>query len=434
MLNMFENKRRTTTILILILLAAGIVFYILYSFVFNKGIVVFESHPPFEIAFGNINQMCESDKCEFQVPVGEYRYIVSKTGYNQNRGTVRVKRGEVHVIKSELYYIPEISDSAEYNTYILPAGYGNYTHRLLDISLFAEIPESYQLMRLPKRLKDIRFSPSGKFAIIFGYESVLFYSTEEFTSRELALRSGAGDAAWVTGEQSFYTITYDEDNKKHALANVEKNTFNVSNMIYFDRDIADYDIQISPNESFVSIIDRTRRGENLYIVDLNEARRANVFGGNLIEGGRWSDDGSLYVFSARESVEPFASIWVLKTEDNSIRQLPFRADINNLDFFGRDLYFVTDHSYMLSTTNVPYISTFKDEEIHAELITDLIFEEQASDNIALHRWSFENDESYLLMRLADNVTYMPAKIEISSDGKKIRILVGDKYYDIKIAE
>jgi hypothetical protein len=430
---MFENPRKTITISVIILIALGIVFYLVWGIYLNKGTVVFKAVPPFTVSIGEYQKTCGQPECEFWIPARDYDYIVTKPGYYEDIGSIKVERAETYQIEPELYYVTEVLESNDYNIFSLPKGYGNYTSRLLDITLFNDFGEKYTLKRLPKIIENIRFSPSGEMALVFEGNLVSLYNTRDFSVSEITRIENAVDASWNQDESAFYTIEFDEDLNREVLIKYNLANLESGNLIYFLREIIEYDLKSSPGEKFVAVADKTFRPEILYLINLGEDTRNNVFEGYTITRGKWSADGGVYVFSAKAADETLPSLWVLNTEDNTVNRLPFYTEIHNLDFYNGNAYFVTDQPYSISATDIPYTSTFEDKQMQRAATPDAqLLNEQRE--ISLHRWSYEDNRVYFLKDLTQQLSGLPIKAEVGPEGKIIRVLIDGKYYDIRISE
>lgn len=433
---MFENKRKIITIGVLVAIFVAILFYIIWGIILNKGTVVFKSDPDFRISIGNNRELCEASQCEFLIPVGEHEYIIMKPGYYDHRGFVEIRRGGTHIIEPNLYFIPKVLDPEKYNMFELPVGYGKYTDRLKDITLFHNIEESKRLGRLPKIIENIRFSHSGDYALVFQSGAISIYDTRDFTMQEIPLKSDVTDAGWASDEKIIYTVKYVQEANKDALVKINMESLAIQNLLYFPRDIEKYNLSVSPNEEYVALIDKTSRLERLYILSLDQETRTNVFEGYIIERGKWSQDGELYVFSAKsvEENENLSAMWVVETHTKNIQKLSFKTDINNTDFSGEDFYFVTDQPYSVKTSDVPYVSTFTEREFQIPEVSEILLEQTVPLDISLHKLTFDDDKTYFLKNLSEEISVLPEKIEITPNGKIIRLFIKDEYYDIRIAE
>jgi hypothetical protein len=180
---MIENKNKLLAIIILILVPIGVVFYILWGIVFNKGTVIFEGRPPFSISISNEFVECLETSCSISVSTGEHSYTLSRGGYYDDSGRVYVKRGSEEVVEVNLDYIVQVLEEKEYKIFSFPVGYSKVQDRLLDVTLFSEY--DYPLKRLPKKIEDIVFNQSGSGAVVFEEDKVSHYDTGEFVMNEI---------------------------------------------------------------------------------------------------------------------------------------------------------------------------------------------------------------------------------------------------------
>lgn len=443
---MIENKNKLVAIIILILVPITIGFYVVWGILLNKGDVIFEGQPPFNVSIANENVQCMQASCTVSVGKGLHKYTVSKEGYYPESGSVIVKRGSSETIKLDLKYIIQVLEGQPYNVFALPVGYFKFEDRLLDVTLFHSFIPSHALKKLPKKIDDIELSPSGKKGIIFESGTVSLYDTLEFTMKTLDDIPDAKAVSWSSDESRLYTLSFDENSKRESLKKVYLDgSHETENLIFFIRDIDEYILSVSPDENYVAVVDKTFRPEVLYIVDLQKESRTNVFEGYNIESSGWSKDG-LYVFKGTSTEDDIIGIWYWDSHARSadersenlalseIKKLPFNADVKNLDFGENgNAYFVTTQSYNLSGDVYPYRLDFI--EMQNPLDAATLFDETVlPENLLLGRWDIPTGEFYLVQNLLEIVPAIPDKIEIGESGKILRMLSGGQTFDIWLAE
>lgn len=431
---MFENKNKLLALIIIVAIGVGIIFYVVWFILLNRGTIVFEGNPPFSVSIGPESQICLESSCSFSFAVQDYDYVISKEGYYTRSGTVAINRGKTISMPINLEYIPEALEGMPYTVFSLPVGYSKFTERLLDITSFHSFDPSMTLKKLPKKIEDIQFSSSGEKAIVFEKNDVSLYSTSDFLSKKLSEISDASSAGWTKDEKSIYTISFDDVAKKDALKKLNLEDNSIESLVYFLRDVDDYSISVSPDELFVAIADTTHSPNTLYIVDLQNKTRTNIFEGFVIEVGYWPSNSEVLIFSAKDEDQNVASLWYWDSITIEVNQFPFKSNFMNVDFSSEDeLFFITESEFNVSGTSEPYFSEFIEEEE----VTDytLIFSEVAEPKrLTLQKWLYKQNETYLIKDLSESLPAIPDKIEVSNDNKIIRLLVEDKIFDIKLGE
>lgn len=425
-----ENKRKVITIIVLVIILLGIISYVLWIFILNKGSVVFKGSPPYEIALDSGETfLCIQSECSYELEEKDYEYTINKDGYYSKRGFIPLQRFETKLIDVDLAFIPEVLKESNWITFTFPAGYSKFLDRFKDISLFKEITEVTVLRKLPKKINDIKFSFSGEQAVIYEDNKVSLYDTENFSLTELTEISDAKEVVWSNDESQLYTISFDEDAKKDALKKVSlREDKETESLIFFVRDIEDYDLVVSQDDSKIALVDKTFQPEILYIIDLNERKRENVFEGTGIRIGKWSDDSNTFVFSGRENVRDQEKLW--QWNNRGISEFSFEANISNVTFNNNEMFFISDSPFNIVGFEEPFeIQFFEREEA-----TLTIGELQEEMKLQLFKWNIEQNKFFLLKDLTGAIDKEPDKIELSENGNILRILTEDILIDITISE
>ena len=310
----------------------------------------------------------------------------------------------------------------------LPVGYSKFGDKLLEISLFHLIQDGYMLKRMPKKINNIQFSPSGKGAILFEDSKVNYYDTQTFTTKELP--ADIYSVAWTSDESAIYSVIYDDVSKKDTLVRLNLEDDSLEKDIYFLRDIEKYSISVSPDERYVVLLDSTSDIQILYIIDMEEKTRKNVFEGYSITLGEWSRDGDFYVFNGMAKDEDISSSWMLITQDKSVESLGFNVSPRLITGAPDEkFYFFSTQNYSLSGDTRPYFSIFENQD-ESLVLNDLVNPE----TLSLHMFDARTRQIYLILELTDVITAVPKKIEINWEGSIVRMLVDDQYFDVKVGE
>ena len=350
---------------------------------------------------------------------------------------INVGRGAEIQILVELDFVPSVLEMQEYEIFNLPVGYSRFKDSLNDITLFHEFDPDHQLKRLPKKIKDIQFSKTGFHAAVIQADSVTAYTTRDYYLLGLSYIDDAVSFDWNKNETYLYTIAYDDDANKDALKKIDIEAQETESLIYFLRDMTDYELSVSPDESFVVIADKTFKPQILYLVDLKNESRENIFEGKGIKVGEWANDESMFVFEGIAVDEDLPGLWSLDPSSVQVEKMPFEGGIDVLDFSNdRSMYFVTSQPYDLMTYSSPYMISFsqEEEEEMPEVIDISIFDEEVSNSegISLIKLNLTNLQYYHIEDLLSSLNEMPDKLEVSEDRSIIRILKDNQYFDIQI--
>lgn len=430
---MIENKNRLIAIIILILVPVGIAFYVVWGILLNKGTVLFVGNPPYTVLIANEDRVCLETNCEISIPVGEHSYTILKDGHYDKVGLVDIERGVEKIVEVNLDYVVQILEGKSYNIFGLPTGYSKFKDSLLDVSLFHTFGSSKTLTRLPKIIENITFSPSGSMAIVFENEKVSIYDTEQAELNELEGVSDASAVAWAAEEKKIYVISFDEEAKKDALKHVNlENDYAIESLIYFLRDVDDYELSVSADEHYVAVIDSTFETRVVYILDLSEESRTNVFEGYLLKAVGWVADGSGFMFKGKDLDSDKEKLWFWNSEGGEVLQLPFEAD--NVAFSSNgNVFFTSDQPYNVRGSVSPYLLEFyeRESDIDLSLLSD---EPVMPENYILGEWDVNNNATYLVEDLVGKIEMVPEKIELSEDGKFIRMLINSNLIDIQLTE
>ncbi|MBU1445816.1 hypothetical protein KKD70_00970 [Patescibacteria group bacterium] len=427
------QNRKLGLLLILAIFLIGIGFYVIWGMFLNKGSVIFVGEPPFAVTVKNQETVCLEIECRIDLPAQSYNYSVIKDGYYYQNGNLDIVRGDILRIDLDLVYIPGTLQQAERTIFALPVGYSKFTDRLLDISLFAPIDFEGEavLKKLPKKPGNIVFSQSGEKAMVFEDGKMAIYDTRDFSMKDInsdeATNVSNGD--WDVSEQEVYFISHDVIAEKGALKKVCIDASCESeNLVYFLRDIEDYEIAVSSNKKFAAILDKTQKTQIIYIIDIVNATRTNVFEGYLLELGDWSDDGEVVVFQGKDLNGDNYYLRAFDTRSGEIVDLGFSGGVKNTSFYAGTMYFLSTQGYSLYGDNEPYLMNF---DYTSDDTFDMTFEEE---KFILGKWDFQKNEIYFVKDLSEWLTSLPEKIEVSKDGLILRILSAESLYDLRIGE
>lgn len=424
-----EKNRFLGLIIIGLFVVVGII-YAVWIFFFNKGQVIFEGIPPFNVSIGGNNYACLEQQCLYDLGAREYSYTISKDGYIDQSGSVRIERGKITVVSYDTAFEAKPLSGVDYPMLSLPVGYSKFEEKLLDISLFHMIQDGYELSRMPKKLNDISFAPSGGAAILFEDTGVSYYKTDTFTSRDLDMLQDAYAVGWSDDEVSVYSVVYDDASKKDALIKVNLSDQSFEKLVYFNRNVDEYSLSVSPDERYIVLSDLTSDTQIVYFIDLQEASRTNVFEGHAIEEGEWSRESDYYLFKGKKEADGVSGMWMIGAGNKAVEPLVFNCSSLLLTSApGANFYFVSTENYSLSGSTRPYFSAFDTSE--NEMTVDELIE---SESISLHMFNVDERQTYLILELNGVIPDVPEKVEANEEGVIVRMLVGDQYFDVKVGE
>ncbi|MBD3156797.1 hypothetical protein GF369_03130 [Candidatus Peregrinibacteria bacterium] len=424
-----DNNRLMGMIILVAMAFVGVV-YAAWVLFFNKGQVLVEGVPPFTIQFNGQAEQCLEDQCVYDMAAKRYSYVISKDGYFDQKGTIEVKRGKQVMISYEATFEAKTLLAVDYPLPSLPAGYANYQDALNELSLFHLIQDEYQLLRLPKKIRDIVFAPSGTQAIVLEEEAALYYDTQTYEQTDYDMLADAYTVEWNDAENALYAIVFDDVSKKDALVRMSLSDETVEKEVYFLRDIDTYDLSVSPDERYVMLVDTTSPIHIVYIIDREEMTRNNIFEGHAVHAGLWSRNGRYVVFEGREKQTDVNHLWLYDTQTAVSSKLTFYTPIELMTAAPEEkAYMVSSDEYTLSGQARPYFSHF-DTAKHALTLDELTQESSYS----LHEFSFSDRQTYFVTDISESIDGAIERIEADTPGSIVRILVDDRYYDIKVRE
>ena len=432
---MLENRSKQIAAAIIVLIVLGIIFYFVWNVFLNTGTVIFEySKPPFTVAIEDKTQTCLTNTCEFTLPTGPRSYTVTKDGYYEETGSVNIKRGEKFNINISLEFIPQTLEGTEYKGLKMPAGYSKFDANLKRISLFTEFPADFIPKKLPKIIENMVFAESGKTALIFEKDKASLYSFADFTLKVLTLINNAKTAIYSSYENFLFTIIYDETAQKYALKKLSlEDTSQIENLIYFTRDVIEYELKVSSEDKYIALLDKTNTPEIIYAINLDDKSRKNIFEGYTVEMGEWSLSGQYFVFKAKNLTDNKSMFYYYDTASEKLNKLPFTGSIDNFDFNTGRAFFITTDSYSIANTDFPYIIKFNRQEQATD--TTSIFEDTEKEkNIILAKWVLAENEFYLVQDLTGLLEIAPDQMELNLEGTTLRLLSGSQIFDIRIGE
>jgi len=427
-----QDKQRLLALIVIAVIIFGALGYFLWNFVLNKGTIFFNGQPPFTITINSQVYECSLESCEMTIREGTHDYQLNKEGYNSLSGKIVVKRGQELTINADLSYTPTLAEPLAYTMFSLPAGYSKFTETLNDISLFKMYKADYPLKRLPKKLSNIVFSQSGEKALIFEEDQVSTYMVDGYTLTKIEGLTGALDGDFNFAETTFYTVAYDEHTNQDALIKVDFNGKTFENLVYFTRDIEDYEIKVSESEKYAIVADKTGETEVLYLIDFEEKSRTNVYEGSLVLLGEFDYEDSYFVFEAKNNDENLAGLKYLNVAQKTIGEFDFNGDLNLFDFAkGPNAFFITYSDYNEAGMTIEFVKG------SAEILTvDELFaaEQTGVQPFYLFKWDPILNEYSHVMSLNDALEDIPLRLEASENGNIVRFLVGDNYYDLALGE
>lgn len=424
------DKNKFFGLVIIGIIALGAVFYAVWIIFFNKGQVIVEGVPPFNVSFSGSSYTCLEQQCLYKLNAREYSYTISKEGYFDQAGYVDVVRGKSVIISYEEVFEAKPLTGVDYPMLSLPVGYSKFEERLMDISLFHLLQDGYQLSRMPKKNNDIIFSPSGGGAILFEDGAVSYYDTESFEINEIEVLKDAYSIAWNADENAVYSIIFDEASKKDALVRFNLEDESLEKDVYFLRNVDEYSLSVSPDERYIILVDTTSNINTLYVVDREEKTRTNVFEGYAVQEGKWSRDGNYYIFSGKADEAAVPALRLVSSRNENVESLSFNV-LPRLISSAPDgkFYFVSTDEYSLSGLVRPYFSSFGGQD-DTVMVDDLI----APSVISMHMFDVNERQTVLILELSNAIPEVPEKIEVNENGGIVRLLVEDQYFDVKVGE
>ncbi len=430
-----QDKERFLAIIVIAVIIVGALGYFLWNFAFNKGTVIFNGNQPFTVTVDDKTYECQMASCELTIKEGTHKYRITKEAYKPLSGTINLTRGQKLIINAKLTFIPTLSQPSEYTMFSLPVGYSRFKNRLDDISLFRTYDNDHELKRLPKKINNMVFSDSGEQAIVFEDDRILTYKTSDYTTNKIDDFEQVPDGAFSSDGNFFYIVVFDSDSNKYALKKVSFNGDEYEKLVFFTRDIIDYDLAVSPNENFAVLADKTGETTILYLINLNRKARTNVFEGNSVELGDFSYDGDYFVFEASNKHEDLASMKYLDVVSKRVSELPFEGDLDLFDFSeGPVAFFVSDSEFDLRGAFVDFMEDRTTEELTVSDIFEQELEEVAESEksyLNLFRWDPVLDEYFLVADLSEYFEdRRPSGIESAKDAGNVRFLIEDKLYDL----
>ncbi|MFC1647440.1 hypothetical protein ACFL10_00405 [Patescibacteria group bacterium] len=427
-----QDKQRLLAIIIIAVIIFGALGYFLWSFVLNKGTVSFQGTPPYTINIKGQVYECSLESCDLTILSGEYDYQIGKEGYNSKYSSVTVERGEVTVVDASLEYVPQLLEPTIYSMYNLSTGYSKFADALDNISLFKTYESDYPLKRLPKKVENIVFSPTGEKALVFEEDQVSTYYVSDYTTTKIEGLEGSVNGDFSLDENIFYTVAYDEDSKKDALIKVDFDGQTFENMVFFTRDIDDYELKISPNEKFAILADETNEPTVMYLIDLEAKSRTNVYEGSFVTLGKFNYENSFFVFEARNYEDELPGLKYLNVNEQTIEEFDFKAGLNEFDFAKGPLgYFITDTEFNISGFTLEFVEGSSDILTVEELFAA---EETGVQPFSLFKWDPILNEFSHVINLNDLLIDVPVRIEANENGNLLRFLIGDKNYDLVLGE
>ncbi|MBA4336555.1 hypothetical protein C0416_02150 [bacterium] len=428
-MEMTMDKNRLLGFAILVLIPLIGAFYAIWLFFFNNGQIIVEGVPPFSLSINGQDYTCLEMQCSYSFRAREYSYTISKEGYTDESGSVSIQRGKIVLVSYDAVFEAKPLTGVDYPKISLPVGYSKYDDKLLDVSLFHMIQDGYLLQKMPKQINNIEFSPSGNGAILFEDEAVSYYKTDTFEQSPIEILKDAYSVAWNNVEGAIYSIAYDDASKKDALLRVDLSTGVAEKNVYFLRNVDKYSLSVSKDEKYLALTDTTSDLHILYAINMEDKSRTNVFEGYAIQKGQWSDDGNYYIFSGKADKESAPVLWLMDAQNKKVEMLNFNAFPRLITSApGGKFYFVSTEKYSLSGSTRPYFSDFKDDET---LTVDDLVEQSL---ISLHVFDLQDKQTYLVLELSNVIPGVPEKIEANDSGAIIRMLVGEQYFDVKVAE
>jgi hypothetical protein len=428
-----QDKERFLAIVVIIVIILGALGYFLWNFALNKGTIIFKGNPLYTITVDNKDYDCRLETCELVIKEGTHSYKITKPGYNTLGGSITIARSQKLNINADLIYIPILSKPQTYTVFGLPEGYAKFKERLSAISLFKTYDTDYPLNRLPKIVENIVFSKSGEKALIFEKDQVSTYQVADYTINKIEDLAGALNGAFSEDENFFYTIAFDEDAGKAALKRVSFNGETFENIVFFTRNIDDYNLVISPDQKFAVMADNTGETTVVYLIDLIEKARTNVYEGAIADLGQFTNEENYFVFKARTQVEEKTTMKYLDVISREVMDLPFDGELALFDFSqGPFAYFVSDSAYENRGVFVDFVPEQLEDLTVEDLFADRI--EQAKPSY-LFKWDPVLNEYFMIANLDDFFKDIkPIRIEAATEGKEVRFLAEENVYDLALGE
>lgn len=383
---MNEEAQKKLYLWILIIVAVLGLFFVIWAFFLNKGTLTISGNAPFNLNIQGLRtESCLESPCSLEIAPGQYTVSVQKTGYRTIEIDVDVPIGGEHIEEVDLKFIPTITR----------------------IGLEADVQAFPELELIVPELEDT--------PLFFEENYITYLAYDEETNRQTLYLRG---------------ITDDDLSEPQVATS-------------FIRTIDEYTIvpDIEGNNSIV-LIDQTDAEEDaLYLVDLTEKSRDNIFSLPYIANAKWLGSGNLLI-EGREEGEVNSSIFFYSAEEDEAEKLNLQTTLDNVTLL--------NETTLIAATSQPFTGASAGLDALGALITlqelsatpNLLIPGSATPDIetgsrngpqlAFIHYDLTQNQARLLAVDIEHAT--ADKIKLGRDQKTVQFLVGAEVYELRFED
>jgi hypothetical protein len=351
--------------------------FLFFAMFLNKGTLTVIARAPYVMNIGNFkNEACPADTCSVTLAPGRYEITLKKEGYRDARITVEVPIGGEKKEAVEFMFLPTLRLLGEESTlkiFTTPA-----------VAPADDMPENG----------------------VFYEKNYLAYIARDPETRRHTLYAR--------------TIDNGKTGEKTVAAS-------------FIRDIDSYRLVTDiENRGKIALIDSTAGTSTLYMVDLKEKTRENLFTYPLIGDIRWIPGGDDFLFEAREEGNIAMSIFIYRAAGKTAAKLDLATPLADV--------VPANGTQLIAATMQTVSGQGTGTDLEGDLVT--LGENAATPNVAaifgtapalsFVDYSLVSNQARLL-KLAPDLGY-PSRAALSETQKSAYFLIDGKVYELQFTD
>lgn len=370
---MNEEAQKKLYMWILIAVAVMGLLFVLWAVFLNRGTLTIQGEAPFTLNIQALQtKNCLESPCSIELAPGDYNISIQKPGFRTVETLVQVPINGEHIEEVTFEFIPIIQKVG------IEA----------DVQAFPEV--------------NVVVPELGDTPLYYEENYITYLAYDDVTKRQtLYLRGITEDSLTEPQITTSFIRTIDEYT---IVPNIEQ-------------------------ANSIALIDQTGDEDAVYIVNMSEKSRNNIFSIAFIQNLKWINEKSVLIEAQAEG-EVGTTIYAYNLESGDRQKLDLKTPLENVA--------VLDENTILAATNQDVTGATANEGMNGALIT--LGEAPATPNIAIAtltegpRVSFVRYDLSLnearLITVDSNFSYAD-KVKLGRDRKSLLFLVNGEVYELK---
>lgn len=240
----------------MLLIAAGV---LAWTFIFNKGVLIVEGMPPFNIKVGERNLLCNAQSCELKLGPQKYNAVISKEGFFDDIEPVEIKIGGKTKLAARFKLIPALREIGDM---VLPVQSAPLRPPFLGAA---------RLENFPRNPKAALFSASGNIAMVTLGKEIYLYDVQKKSLDKIGVDPNAGPV--FAGENIYFLDKTDSREILKEWDSAEKS----EEVVSFARPFKNSSLIGGAPANRILLEDKAGSSTIFYLIDAEKKSRKRIY-------------------------------------------------------------------------------------------------------------------------------------------------------------